>query len=64
MRYVIAESFDKSEINHFFEADIPPRIGEALRSKAGKVYRIKEIAWYRDPFDRGQNVRVLLSREQ
>ncbi len=64
MRYVIAESFDKSEVNHFFEADIPPRIGETLRSRTGKLYRIKEIAWYRDPLDHGQNVRVLLSREQ
>lgn len=64
MRYVITESFDKAEINHYFDADIPPRIGETLRSRSGKLYRIKEIAWYRDPFDSGQNVRVLLSRER
>jgi hypothetical protein len=64
MRYVIAESFDASEINHYFEADIAPRIGETLRSKNGRLYRIKDVACYPDPFDHQPNVRVLLKRER
>jgi hypothetical protein len=62
MRYVIEESYDKSEINRCFEADIPPRIGRSLRTRAGKWYRIKDVAWFDDPFDHHPCVRVLLKR--
>ena len=64
MRYVVTESFDKSELNRYFEADIAPRIGGTLRSKNGRVYRIKEIAWDSSPFDEDPNVRVLVARER
>ncbi len=63
MRYIIANSFDKSEVNHAFEADIVPRIGRVVRSKSGHVYRVTDIVWYPDPVDHLQNVRALLRRE-
>ena len=62
MRYVIAESFDQTEVNHFFEADIVPKIGNALKTSSGKWYRIKDVGWTMDAFDHHPNVRVLLSR--
>ena len=64
MRYVIANSFDQSEVNRYFESEVPPRIGGTVRSKAGKVYRIQDICWYTDSFDHGKTVRVLVSRER
>ena len=64
MRYVIQESFDKSEINRCFDADICPTIGKALRTRSGKWYRIKDVAWYSDPFDHHPNIQVLLKRIQ
>jgi hypothetical protein len=64
MRYVITESFDKTEVNHFFEADIPCRIGNKIRAKSGRVYRIKDIAWNQNSFDDTPDVRVLLKREE
>jgi hypothetical protein len=63
MRYIIADSFDKREVNRTFDADVVPRIGSVVRSKKGHVYRITDIVWYPDPFDRRQNVRALLRRE-
>jgi hypothetical protein len=62
MRFLIEESFDRTEVNHYFEADIAVRIGGTLRTKAGKTYRVKDIAFFRDSLDRSQNVRVLLKR--
>ena len=62
MRYVIAESFDKSEVNRFFEADIVPKIGRAIKTRGGKWYQIKDVGWTIDAFDHHPNVRVLLKR--
>ncbi|CAA7620723.1 conserved hypothetical protein [Candidatus Terasakiella magnetica] len=62
MRYVISESFDKSEVNRYFEADIAPTIGKAIRTRAGKWYRIKDVGWTIDSFDHHPNVQVLLAR--
>ncbi|MDO8608610.1 MAG: hypothetical protein Q7R40_18920 [Phaeospirillum sp.] len=62
MRYVISESFDKTEVNHFFEADIVPKIGNAVRTRSGKWYRIEDVGWTIDHFDHHPNVRVLLTR--
>lgn len=64
MRYLIHESFDKSELNRCFEADICPTIGKKIRTRSGKWYRIKDVAWYTDPFDHHPNIRVLLKRIQ
>lgn len=62
MRYVISESFDKSEVNRYFEADIVPKIGRAIKTRGGKWYRIKDVGWTIDAFDHHPNVQVLLSR--
>jgi len=62
MRYVITESFDKSELNRCFEADIVPKIGKAIKTRSGKWYRINDVGWTMDPFDHHANVRVLISR--
>lgn len=64
MRFVIAESFDKTEVNHYFEADIPCRIGNRILARSGRVYRVKDIGWRIDTFDHTPNVRVLLTREK
>lgn len=64
MRFVIAESFDKSEINHFFEAEVSCRIGGVIKSKSGKIYRVEDIAWHNNTYDHTPNVRVLLKRER
>ncbi|MBI5164597.1 MAG: hypothetical protein HY985_11935 [Magnetospirillum sp.] len=64
MRFVVAESFDKNEINRFFEADIPPRIGERLRTTNGRLYRITDVGWQADPFDGSPAIRVYLQRLQ
>jgi len=64
MRFVVAESFDKSEINHFFDAEISCRIGGVIKSRSGKIYRVEDFAWHTDTFDHTPNVRVLLKREK
>lgn len=62
MRFVIAESFENEEVNHFFEANIPFTIGEIIRSRSGKVYRVKDVAWQHDSWDEDHDLRVLLKR--
>jgi hypothetical protein len=62
MRYVIHESFDKSELNHYFESEMFPKVGHAIRTRSGKWYRIKDVGWTMDPFDHSPNVKVLLAR--
>lgn len=62
MRFVISESFDNDEVNHFFDADIPFTIGEILRTRAGRAYRVKDVAWQTDSWDEDRDVRVLLKR--
>jgi hypothetical protein len=64
MRFVIDESFDKNEVNHYFDADIPCRIGHRIRARSGKVYRVKDVAWQVDTFDQCPDIRVLLKREE
>lgn len=64
MRYLITESFDKSEVNRCFEADIFPTIGKTIKTRSGKWYFIKDVGWTIDPFDHHPNVRVLLKRVQ
>lgn len=64
MRFVVTESFDKSEVNHFFDADISCRIGGIIKSRSGKIYRVEDVAWHNDTFDHMPNVRVLLRRER
>ncbi|CAA7611908.1 conserved hypothetical protein [Magnetospirillum sp. LM-5] len=64
MRFVITESFDKTEVNHYFEADIPCRIGNLIRARSGRVYRVEDIGWRLDNFDHTPDVRVLLKREK
>ncbi|MBF0323529.1 MAG: hypothetical protein HQL42_00515 [Alphaproteobacteria bacterium] len=64
MRFFIAESFDKTEVNHYFEADIPCRIGNRIRARSGRVYRVEDIGWRTDSFDHTPDVRVLLKREK
>jgi hypothetical protein len=62
MRYVIHESFDKSELNHYFESDMFPKAGLAIRTRSGKWYRIKDVGWTIDPFDHSPSIKVLLTR--
>ncbi len=64
MRYVISESFDKAEVNRYFEADIAPTIGKTIRTRTGKWYRIKDVGWTIDAFDHRPNIKVLLKRIQ
>lgn len=64
MRYLINETFDASELNRCFDADICPTIGKKIRTQSGKWYRIKDIVWFDDPFDHHPNIRVLLKRIQ
>lgn len=62
MRYVVTESFDKSEVNKYFEADIAPAIGKTIKSRTGKWYRVQDVACYTDDVDEFASVRVLLKR--
>ncbi len=62
MRYVISESFDRSEVNKYFEADIAPSIGKTIKSRNGNWYRVQDVAWHLDDFDDHASVRVLLKR--
>lgn len=64
MRFVVTESFDKAEINHFFDAEISCRIGGVIKSRSGKVYRVSDVAWHNNTNDHTPNVRVLLTRER
>jgi len=62
MRFLIDESFDSREVNHYFDADLSVRIGGTVCTRTGKQYRVKDIAFFRDSADKSQNVRVLLKR--
>lgn len=62
MRYVITQSFDKSEVNHYFRSDMIPKIGRSIKSKMGKWYRIMDIGWVEGEFDHRPDIRVLLQR--
>lgn len=62
MRFIIEESFDAKDINHCFESDVVYGIGGTVRTKSGKKFRVKDVAFYRDPFDKSQNVWVMLKR--
>jgi hypothetical protein len=64
MRFVIAESFDRTELNHYFEADIAPRIGERIRSRSGRMYRVQDVEFAVRDLDEEIDVRVLLRREE
>ena len=64
MRFVIMESFDTTEVNRFFEADISFRIGETFNSTSGKIYRVKDIAVDGDETDQVHDMRVLVRRER
>ncbi len=64
MRYVINESFDKSELNRYFESDMFPKVGHAIKTRSGKWYRIKDVGWTMDEFDHCPNIQVLLKRIQ
>ncbi len=64
MRFVIAESFDRTELNHYFEADIAPRIGERIKARSGRIYRVKDVGFSVNPLDDEIDVRVLLRREE
>ncbi len=64
MRFVISESFDKSEINRYFESDLFPKVGQSIRTRSGKCYCIKDVGWTIDEFDRHPNIQVLLKRIQ
>jgi len=64
MRFLITESFDTAEVNRYFEAEMSFHIGGILSSKAGKVYRVKDVALYPNAFDGHDDVRVLLKRER
>lgn len=62
MRYVIAQSFEKSEVNHFFRSDMIPKIGRSIKTKKGKWYRIMDIGWVVGEFDKRPDIRVFLQR--
>jgi len=62
MRFVITESFDKTEVNRYFEAEMSFRIGGILNSKTGKVYHVQDVALLANEFDGHDDVRVLLKR--
>lgn len=64
MRYVISESFDKNEVNRYFESDMFPKVGHSIKTRSGKWYCIKDVGWTIDPFDHHPNVQVLLKRIQ
>lgn len=64
MNFLIDESFDRSEINCSFEADIAPCIGQRLRVRSGKVYRVKDIGFAAGRSDDGPSIHVLLKREE
>jgi hypothetical protein len=42
MRYVITESADPKEVDHFFETDTMPRIGQAIL-RGGRSYEVIDI---------------------
>jgi hypothetical protein len=44
------------------QADVVYGIGGTVRTKSGKKFRVKDIAFYSDPFDHGQNIWVVLKR--
>ena len=62
MKYVIAESYDRTEVNKFFNSDMVPKIGRAIKTKSGKWYRIKDVGWIVNAFDHSPDIRVLLKR--
>ncbi|OAN54052.1 hypothetical protein A6A04_12465 [Paramagnetospirillum marisnigri] len=64
MRFVISESFDKSEVNRYFESDMFPKVGQSFKTRSGKWYRIKDVGWTMDAFDHHPNIQVLLTRIQ
>jgi len=62
MRYVIAESYESSEVNRFFISDMVPKIGKAIKTRGGKWYRIKDVGWTINSFDHTPDIQVLLTR--
>ena len=64
MRFVIAESFDKSEINRCFDADISCRIGGLVKTSSGKIYRVQDVVFHAGSSPSSLNVRALLKRER
>jgi len=64
MRFVIMESFDARDVNRTFEADISFRIGDAVDTRNGKIFRIKDLIVSGDEDDDEHDVRVLVERER
>jgi len=62
MRFLIDESFDRNEINHFFVADVAPRIGQLMRARSGRLYRVKDIGFEANALDDEPAIHVLLKR--
>jgi len=62
MRFVITESFDRNEVNRYFLSDMVPKVGKELKTRSGKWYRIKDVGWTINEFDRTPDIRVLLKR--
>jgi hypothetical protein len=62
MRFLIKESFDAKDVNRAFEADVVYSVGGHFRTKSGKKFRVLDVAFYADPFDRAQNVWALVKR--
>jgi hypothetical protein len=62
MRYVITESADPKEVDHFFEAETTPRIGQAIL-RGGRSYEVIDIEVHPSPRDQAQMiVRAALRR--
>jgi hypothetical protein len=55
MRYVITESADPKEVDHFFETDTTPRIGQAIL-RGGRSYEVIDIEIHPSPKDEDQMV--------
>lgn len=62
MRYVIKESPDRGERNHYFESSVMPIIGHTVGHNR-RYYEVMDIE-FADHFDAmdAQNVRVLVRR--
>ena len=63
MRFVIMESFDARDVNRIFEADISFRIGDALDTRNGQIFRVKDLVVSGDEDDVEHDLRVLVKRE-
>lgn len=55
MRYVITESPDPSEIDRFFQADTPARIGQSIL-RGSRSYEVIDIEVHPNPKDEDELV--------